>query len=69
MPGDNLPDDWGMYYKTCDQCNQRYHLSGCEVCACAPCATEECDTIVNTNEENICVECVDAESDIAPEIT
>ena len=65
----NLPADWGMYYKTCHRCEKQFHLSGCEVCACMPCTTEECDTIVNTDEGNICVECEDKETDIGPEIT
>ena len=30
----NLPDDWGMYYGTCGECDERYHASGAETCRC-----------------------------------
>lgn len=61
----NLPDDWGMYYSTCGDCGERFHASGCEECACWPCTTDDCDTIVNTKERNVCVECEEEETDIA----
>lgn len=30
----NVPDDWGMYYTTCEFCGSRYHASegGCGCC-------------------------------------
>ena len=34
MSMDNLPPDWGNYYRICPDCGVRYHLSGCEECHC-----------------------------------
>lgn len=32
MGGDNVPDDWDSYWRKCDYCGRRYHLSegGCD---------------------------------------
>ena len=42
--GFNLPDDWGDYWRTCDQCGARYHASGTDECNCVPC--EDCGDLV-----------------------
>ena len=56
----NLPADWGSYYQICKRCDREYHMSGCTVCACAPCNVDDCDNIVNTDETYTCKECEDA---------
>ncbi len=53
----NLPDDWGMYYATCDRCGQRYHPAD-EMCNCAPCA--ECGDLVaagDPGDDVLCEPC------------
>jgi len=40
----DLPDDWGMYYRTCSLCGERYHASGVVECACISCA--DCGELV-----------------------
>jgi len=46
-----LPDDWGMYYRTCDVCGSRYHASegGCscyeELMDLEPCHCGQCNWV------------------------
>jgi len=33
----NVPDDWDCYYRICENCEKRYHLSGDYECDCEVC--------------------------------
>jgi len=35
--GFNLPADWGSYWRTCSECEGRYHASGTDPCNCEEC--------------------------------
>jgi len=68
MPGgQNVPDDWGTYYRNCDACGARYHASeggcGCggdEVCCdeCGDCACADGDTEFEERDgRRLCAAC------------
>lgn len=48
---DNVPDDWGCYWRSCDRCGHRYHASeggcGCHEelgkCQCGQNAWDDCN--------------------------
>jgi len=58
----NLPDDWNAYFRTCEDCGARYHLSGTDECECPTC--DNCHEV--TAESNMdderdgwCSKCAD----------
>jgi len=61
----NLPDDWGRFYRVCDACGKRYHLSGAESCDCEHCS--ECgemyppDEFTHDQDVEICDDCWERE--------
>jgi len=66
----NLPDDWNAYFRTCEDCGARYHLSGTDECECPTC--DNCHEV--TAESNMdderdgwCSKCADKAREDEPE--
>jgi hypothetical protein len=53
----NVPDDWGMYWRTCEICGGRYHASdgGCDCyeyfAELEPCKCGACEWEVETDDD------------------
>ena len=54
---------WNVGYRTCSECNQRYHLSGSDECACVVCINEDCDNIVGGDWGGECDACEELAAD------
>jgi|MDSZ01.2.fsa_nt_gb uncharacterized protein (UPF0212 family) len=48
---------WSLGYRKCPECGYEYHESGTELCMCRPCEVANCDTVVNTVHQTMCIDC------------
>jgi len=66
----NLPDDWNAYWRTCEDCGARYHLSGTDECECPTC--DKCHEVTAESDmaddrDGWCEKCADKAREDEPE--
>ncbi len=59
---------WNSGYRTCSECNRRYHLSGTEECDCIMCINEWCGNTVDGEHGDECEDCQEALEDVTEAI-